>query len=142
MVRFQTQGPSVGLPGQDWNAEYKRQTPFKQVVGLYNMWQSLSPDTRNWLAGLFGGGDDEVLDAPTDQRDEILDTTVNPDAGTLQRFGDDWSEIGDIKYIDDDRPKKYTPFKQGTAELRDGLYGIDIPVGNLDPYGIWGGLDG
>lgn len=63
MVRFGTQGPGVALQMPNWDAEYKRQTPFKQGIGLYGMWQAPSPDTRNWIASLFGGGDDEVMDA-------------------------------------------------------------------------------
>lgn len=125
MVRFQTQGPGVSLQTPNWDAEYKRQTPFKQIVGLYNMWQSLSPDTRNWIAGLFGGGEDEILDAKADPRDPILDEVVNPDAGTLERFGDnDWREVGNIRYTGEESDK-YTPKNP-----------LDVEVGVTDPWGI------
>lgn len=125
MVRFQTQGPGVSLQAPNWDAEYKRQTPFKQIVGLYNMWQSLSPDTRNWIASLFGGGEDEILDAKTDPRDPILDEVVNPNAGTLERYGDnDWREVGDIQYTGEESDK-YTPKNP-----------LEVEVGSTDPWGI------
>lgn len=127
MVRFQTQGPGVSLQNPNWDAEYKRQTPFKQIVGLYNMWQSLSPDTRNAIAKLFGGGEDEILDAPAEMgRDEVLDKITNPDAGSLQIMPDgSYSQIGELNYIDDDRPSTYQPKNV-----------IDVDVGATDPWGI------
>lgn len=121
MVRFQTQGPGVALQMPNWDTEYKRQTPFKQAVGLYNMWQSLSPDTRNWLASLFKG--DDYGDEELPPRDEILDVTVNPEAGTLERFGDnDWREVGNIQYVDSPDAQPTNPF--------------DVEVGGTDPWGI------
>jgi hypothetical protein len=88
----------------DWSAEYRRQTPFKQMVGLYNMWQSLSPDTRDWIAGLFGGGKDDILDAPAERgRDPILDEIVSPDAGYIAKDSDgEYTQVGSIRYVDDD----------------------------------------
>lgn len=104
MVRFQTQGPGMALKMPDWSAEYRRQTPFKQMVGLYNMWQSLSPDTRNWFAELFGGGKDDILDAPAEQgRDPILDEITSPDAGYIAKDWDgEYTQVGNIRYVDDD----------------------------------------
>lgn len=46
-TRFQTQGPRVGY------TPVERDRPFKQIVGLYNMWQSLAPETRDRIAGWF-----------------------------------------------------------------------------------------
>lgn len=127
MVRFGTQGPSVKLQMPDWNAEYKRATPFKQMAGLYGMWAALSPDFRNKIAKLFGGGDDEVLDAPADRtRDEILDEPVNLNTGLLQVMPDgSYSQIGELDYVDDDRPSKHQPKDV-----------IDIDVGATDPWNI------
>lgn len=127
MVRFGTQGPGMALQMPNWEAEYKRATPFKQVVGLYNMWQSLSPDTRNAIAKLFGGGEDEILDAPAEtDRDEVLDEITDPNTGYLQVMPDgSYSQIGELDYIDDDKPSKYQPKNV-----------IDIDVGATDPWGI------
>lgn len=47
MTRFQATGPRVTYK------PVERDRPFKQIVGLYNMWQSLSPETRKWIADLF-----------------------------------------------------------------------------------------
>lgn len=47
MTRFNATGPRVTYK------PVERDRPFKQIVGLYNMWQSLSPETRKWIADLF-----------------------------------------------------------------------------------------
>ena len=126
MVRFGTQGPGVSLQMPNWDAEYRRQTPFKQAVGLYNMWQSLSPDTRHWLAGLFGG-DDEILDAKVStERDPIIDAQVSTDGGPA--YGEEVA--------------KYTPFKKGSEgelELRPGTSILDIPI-TTEGLEYWGQL--
>ena len=126
MVRFGTQGPGMALQMPNWEAEYKRATPFKQVVGLYNMWQSLSPDTRNAIAKLFGGGEDEILDTPVNtNRDEVLDEITNPDTSYLQVMPDgSYSQIGELDYTDDE-PSKFQPKNV-----------IDVDVGATDPWGI------
>lgn len=48
MTRFQTQGPRI---------EYhpvESQKPVQQIIGLYNMWQSISPETKARIKNLFG----------------------------------------------------------------------------------------
>lgn len=47
MTRFQASGPRIDY------TPVQSEKPFKQIVGLYNMWQSLSPETREWIANLF-----------------------------------------------------------------------------------------
>lgn len=47
MTRFQASGPRVRY------TPVESEKPFKQIVGLYNMWQSLSPETREWIGNLF-----------------------------------------------------------------------------------------
>lgn len=127
MVRFGTQGPGTALQMPNWDAEYKRQTPFKQGIGLYNMWQALSPDTRKWIAGLFGGGDDEVLDAKViTERDPIIDAQV--------------SDEGEPVYGKE--ATKYTPFRRGSEgelELRPGASILDIPI-TTEGLEYWGRL--
>lgn len=63
MVRFQASGPQPSY------------TPVEgpkagdQLIGLYNMWQSISPETRDWLAGLFksAASDEENPGLATEQ---------------------------------------------------------------------------
>lgn len=48
MTRFETQGPRI---------EYhpvESQKPVQQIIGLYNMWQSISPETKARIKNLFG----------------------------------------------------------------------------------------
>lgn len=48
MTRFQTQGPRI---------EYhpvERQKPVQQIIGLYNMWQSISPETKARIKNALG----------------------------------------------------------------------------------------
>lgn len=60
MTRFNANGPRISYTPTEGPK------PVKQIIGLYNMWQSLSPDTRNWIASLFSG-----KDKPAETVDEI-----------------------------------------------------------------------
>ena len=126
MVRFQAQQPELRLIQQPVDADDKRETPFKQLVGLYGMWASLAPETRNAIANFFGG-EDEALDTAVDtNRDPILDEVTNPDAGNLMVMPDgSISQIGELEYSDVEEPKKWQP-----------KHVIDIDVGPTDPWGI------
>ena len=75
MTRFQATGPRIRYVPPEANP--RRETPVKQLIGLYNMWQSISPDTRNWIASLFSGKDKSA---------EIVDEIQNPE---LQMAGYD-----------------------------------------------------
>lgn len=66
MTRFQTQGPRVAY------APVESEKPFKQIVGLYNMWQALGPETREWIANLFRRKGRVTSDA----LDPALDTSL------------------------------------------------------------------
>lgn len=65
MTRFSASGPRINY------TPIEGPKPIKQIIGLYNMWQSLSPDTRNWIASLFSG-----KDKPTETVDEIQNPEV------------------------------------------------------------------
>ena len=107
MTRFQASGPRVGYKAKE------PLKPFKQIVGLYDMWQSLSPDTRNWIASLFGGGKDEVLDTQvTTERDPILDYEVTTGPST---YGRDY---------------------ENAMESWEGLTPVSVEVGAQNPYNI------
>lgn len=47
MTRFQASGPRIDY------TPVQSEKPFKQIVGLYDMWQSLSPETREWIGNWF-----------------------------------------------------------------------------------------
>lgn len=67
MTRFQATGPRVTYK------PVERDRPFKQIVGLYNMWQSLSPDTRKWIADLFTS---KKSGEPTEDQTETASETM------------------------------------------------------------------
>lgn len=48
MTRFQTQGPRIAYQPAEG------QKPVQQIIGLYNMWQSISPATKARIKNLFG----------------------------------------------------------------------------------------
>lgn len=81
MTRFQASGPRIGYVAKE------PLKPYKQIVGLYDQWQSLSPETRNWIASLFGGGEDEILDTPVStERDPVMDYTTEPTEDTMESW--------------------------------------------------------
>lgn len=81
MTRFQASGPRIEYTAKE------PLKPFKQVVGLYNQWQSLSPETRNWIASLFGGGKDEILDTEVStERDPVMDYTTEPSGDVMESW--------------------------------------------------------
>lgn len=48
MTRFQTQGPRIAYhPAES-------QKPVQQIIGLYNMWQSISPETKARIKNALG----------------------------------------------------------------------------------------
>lgn len=53
MTQFQATGPRVDYTPQEGPKA------GDQLIGLYNMWQSISPETRNWIAGLFKSNGEE-----------------------------------------------------------------------------------
>lgn len=60
MTRFSANGPRINYTPTEGPK------PAKQIIGLYNMWQSLAPETRKWIADLFKG-----KDKPAETVDEI-----------------------------------------------------------------------
>lgn len=66
MTRFLTQGPRIDY------TPVGSEKPFKQIVGLYNMWQSLGPETREWIANLFR----RKGRVESDELDPALDTSL------------------------------------------------------------------
>ena len=120
MVRFQTQQPGLRLTTQPIDPDDRRETPFKQLAGLYGMWAALSPDTRNWLANLFKSEDEKMLDVPLDtERDAILDTPTY-EGGMNEYISDEEGAIRD-------------------AEVQRQRWLLDpasVEVGTFDPWGV------
>ena len=105
MTRFQASGPRVGYQVKE------PLKPFKQIVGLYNQWQSLSPETRNWIASLFGSNDNVLDTEVSTERDPILDYYTDSSSGT------------------------YEP-SEDTMESWEGLTPVNVEVGVQNPYNI------
>ena len=80
MTRFQATGPRVDYTPQDGPKA------GDQLIGLYNMWQSISPETRNWIASIFtSDGDTPELTTETDlQNQDMYQAEQAANAG-LQR---------------------------------------------------------
>lgn len=107
MTRFNPSGPRIGY------TPIQPLKPFKQMVGLYNMWQALSPETRDWIANLFKSDKDKLMDEPTDtERDPIMDYETGGGSPTYQR---DYDNV---------------------MESWEGRTPVDIEVGVADPYGL------
>lgn len=67
-TRFQTQGPRVTYD------VVQQQKPGQQLMGFYNLWQSLAPHTRNWFGSLFKS--DGEMGITGDELDPNLDTSL------------------------------------------------------------------
>ena len=80
MTRFQATGPRVDYTPQEGPKA------GDQLIGLYNMWQSISPETRNWIASIFtSDGDTPELTTETDlQNQDMYQAEQAANAG-LQR---------------------------------------------------------
>lgn len=80
MTRFQATGPRVDYTPQEGPKA------GDQLIGLYNMWQAISPETRNWIASIFtSDGDTPELTTETDlQNQDMYQAEQAANAG-LQR---------------------------------------------------------
>lgn len=67
MTRFQATGPRVTYK------PVERGRPFNQLIGLYGMWQALSPETRKWIADLFTS---KKQGKPTEAQTETASETM------------------------------------------------------------------
>lgn len=125
------------------------QKPFEQLVGLYNMWQSISPRTREWLASLFR----RKNDANADHRDVTAAMTQSPEAA--KAFIDGWDySIGDVnghlaeaKRIADEEEDGASMYSTRTNPVDGSAYKQLNPVkfvrgmGRPDGVGRWDDVD-
>lgn len=118
MIRFQASGPRVGYTPKE------QQTPFKQLVGLYNTWQSLSPETRKRIADLFSSKDTEVeVEEPSTEAVELTMAGIDPNLFNAVNSenavkGTAW---GNTPYVE---------FQSPTGEFTK-TYNMDNPLGQL-----------
>lgn len=71
MTRFQPNGARIALRTEP------SEKPFNQMVGLYNMWQSLSPSTRkaiaDWFSRTFGSQETPVTEDQTENAADVME---------------------------------------------------------------------
>lgn len=76
MTRFSASGPRISYTPTEGPK------PFKQIVGLYNTWQSLSPETRKWFADLFKGKDEPAETVEEIKNPELIMAGYDPSLET------------------------------------------------------------
>lgn len=88
MTRFSASGPRISYTPTEGSK------PVKQIIGLYNMWQSLSPDTRNWIASLFSGKDKPAEEVQTIENPELQMAGYDPnlDMSMTREEPVDWDQ--------------------------------------------------
>lgn len=80
MTRFQATGPRVDYTPQEGPKA------GDQLIGLYNVWQSISPETRNWIASIFtSDGDEPELTTETDLQNQDMYRAEQAANAGLQR---------------------------------------------------------
>lgn len=114
MTRFQPNGARIALRTEP------SEKPFNQMVGLYNMWQSLSPSTRkaiaDWFSRTFGSQEAPVTE---DQMENAADI------------------MGLMNYRE---PVKYAQYDDGTLRLDENGQPVELQQGGLDLSLMPGGL--
>lgn len=87
MTRFQPQGSRIAYNMSE-TADRNRETPFKQLVGLYGMWNSLGPETKLRIKKALGvdlNAEDELALRQLDkQRAQLEDYMAN--GGQAQQY--------------------------------------------------------
>ena len=87
MTRFQPQGSRV-VYNMSETSDSSRETPFKQLIGLYGMWNSLGPETKLRIKKALGidlNAEDELaLQRLDKQRAQLDDYMTN--GGRVQRY--------------------------------------------------------
>lgn len=89
MTRFQPQGSRVAYYMGE-TSDRNRETPFKQLIGLYSMWNSLGPETKLRIKKALGADlnaeDEWALQRLDKQRAQLEDYMTN--GGQAQRYAD------------------------------------------------------
>lgn len=83
MTRFQATGPRIRyVPPK---ADPGRETPVKQLIGLYNTWQSLPPSFRDKFADVFS--DDADVETGYDSNIDTSAVRLNAGDTAAEAFG-------------------------------------------------------
>lgn len=87
MTRFQPQGSRIAYNMSE-TSDRDRETPFKQIIGLYGMWNSLGPETKLRIKKALGidlnAEDAWELKRLDEQRKQLEDYMAN--GGQVQRY--------------------------------------------------------
>lgn len=87
MTRFQPQGSRIAYNMSE-TSDRNRETPFKQLIGLYGMWNSLGPETKLRIKKALGvdlnAEDEWALQRLDEQRAQLEDYMTN--GGQAQRY--------------------------------------------------------
>lgn len=80
MTRFQPQGSRIAYNMSE-TSDRNRETPFKQLIGLYGMWNSLGPETKLRIKKALGidlnAEDEWALQRLDKQRAQLEDYMAN-----------------------------------------------------------------
>lgn len=87
MTRFQPQGSRIAYNMSE-TSDRNRETPFKQLIGLYGMWNSLGPETKLRIKKALGvelnAEDEWALRRLDEQRAQLEDYMAN--GGQARRY--------------------------------------------------------
>ena len=129
MARFEASGPRISYaPGES-------PKPFKQIVGLYNMWQSLAPETRAWIASLFSGKDEPAEEVETIENPELAMAGFDKNLDTSMAREGAESYEDTTRVLDDGEILSYkTPrlgWDQGLLDYgQNMIVGLPVEIGN------------
>ena len=94
MTRFQPQGSRIAYNMSE-TSDRNRETPFKQLIGLYGMWNSLGPETKLRIKKALGvdlnAEDEWALQRLDKQRAQLEDYMAN--GGRAQRYANAFDTV-------------------------------------------------
>lgn len=122
MTRFNATGPRISYTPTEGPK------PFKQIVGLYNIWQSLAPETRAWIASLFADKDTPAEEVETVENPEVIMSGWDPSLDTSMAREPAESYEDATRVLDDGEILSYKAPRLGWDQgLLD--YGQNMTVG-------------
>ena len=94
MTRFQPQGSRIAYNMSE-TSDRNRETPFKQLIGLYGMWNSLGPETKLRIKKALGvdltAEDEWALQRLDKQRAQLEDYMAN--GGQARRYANAFDTV-------------------------------------------------
>lgn len=122
MIRFSASGPRINYTPTEGPK------PAKQIIGLYNMWQSLAPETRKWIADLLKGKDKPAEEVQTIENPELQMAGYDPnfDMSMTREGAESYEDMARV--LDDGEVLSYKAPRLGwDQDLID--YGSNMVVG-------------